>query len=114
MPTTTCPVTRTRCRCSRLAAGRRLAQSFVMKHVIVHDLDPNTARKVADRAFAEYKSKYPGYEPELEWQTENKADVRFRASGMRLNGSVGIEPGAIEFALDVPFFLRPFRRSRWK
>jgi hypothetical protein len=81
-----------------------------MKHVIAHNLGVDTARKVTDRAFAEYKRKYPAYEPELEWRTARKADVRFRASGIRLNGSVGLEPGAIELALDVPFFFRPFQK----
>ncbi|MFT3768111.1 MAG: polyhydroxyalkanoic acid system family protein [Minicystis sp.] len=82
-----------------------------MKHVIQHDLDTATAKKAADRAFAEYKSRYPEYRPELSWVSESKADVAFNAKGVKLNGAMQIDPGSIALELDVPFLFRPFQKK---
>ena len=81
-----------------------------MKHVIAHDLDDATARKVADRAFAEYQGRYPDYKPELVWSSERRADIRFSAKGVKLSGAMLIEPRAITLELDVPFLLKPFQK----
>ena len=80
-----------------------------MKHSIEHDLDPATAKQVADRAFAEYRSRYPDYEPSLRWSSDRRADVSFNAKGIRMNGSMEIAERAIVMDLDVPLLLRPFR-----
>jgi hypothetical protein len=82
-----------------------------MKHVITHDLDTATAKKVTDKAFAEYQSRFPSYEPQLEWVSDRRADVRISAKGIRLNGAFSIEEHAIELELDVPFLLRPFQKK---
>jgi hypothetical protein len=82
-----------------------------MKHVISHDLDTATAKKVTDRAFAEYRGRFPSYEPELEWVSDRRADVRLNAKGIRLNGAFFIEESAIALELDVPFLLRPFQKK---
>lgn len=80
-----------------------------MKHLIPHDLDMPTAKKVADHAFAEYKGRYPEYQPQLRWVSDALAEITFNAKGIKLNGSFGIEPGNIALDLDVPFLLRPFK-----
>jgi hypothetical protein len=82
-----------------------------MKHVIQHDLDPATAKKVADRAFAEYSSRYPDYRPELSWVSDRRADVAFNAKGVKLNGAMEIDPGSIALELDVPFLFKPFQKK---
>src|SRR5262245_56120567 len=82
-----------------------------MKHVIPHDLDMTTAKKVTDRAFAEYRSRFPDYEPELHWVSDRRADVRFNAKGIRLNGNMSIEEKSIALELDVPFLFRPFQKK---
>lgn len=81
-----------------------------MKHVIEHDLDPATAQKVTDRAFAEYRSRYPDYEPTLKWLDAKRADVSFNAKGVRLAGSMAIAERTITLDLDVPFLLRVFQK----
>src|SRR5690242_5323796 len=80
-----------------------------MKHIIAHDLDIATARKVTDRAFAEYKARYGQYNPELRWANENRAEVSFQAMGVKLEGAMEVGPKDIALDLDVPFLLRPFR-----
>jgi hypothetical protein len=82
-----------------------------MKHVIQHDLDMPTARKVADRAFAEYKSRFPDYEPSLRWVNDQRADVAFNAKGIKLAGAMHIEVQTIALELDVPFLFRPFQKK---
>lgn len=81
-----------------------------MKHIIDHDLDVATARKVADRAFAEYKARFPNYEPTVNWSSERQAEISFNAKGIRLKGTMEIAAKAIEMELNVPLLLRPFQK----
>jgi hypothetical protein len=80
-----------------------------MKHVIPHDLDTATAKKVTDRAFAEYEAKFHAYSPTLRWADDRRAEITFNVKGMHVGGSMSLEDKAIEVDLDVPFLLRPFR-----
>ena len=80
-----------------------------MKHAIPHDLDTATAKKVTDRAFAEYRARYPGYSPTLRWADERRAEIAFSVKGMHVSGSMTIAERTIDVDLDVPFLLRPFR-----
>jgi hypothetical protein len=82
-----------------------------MRHVINHSLDVATARKVADRAFAEYKSRFPDYEPTVTWVSEHRADIGFNAKGLKLKGSLEISDKEIAMDLDVPFLFRPFQKK---
>jgi hypothetical protein len=81
-----------------------------MKHVIQHDLDTPTAKRVVDRAFAEYQTRYPSYQPTLDWASDRRADVTFNAKGVKLAGAMEIDPGSITLELDVPFLFRPFQK----
>jgi len=80
-----------------------------MKHVIAHDLDVATAKKVAERAFAEYQHRYAKYDPQFRWATDRKAELAFNAKGIKLEGAMEVAEREITLALDVPFLLRPFR-----
>lgn len=82
-----------------------------MKHSIAHDLDLATAKKVTDRAFAEYGSRYPAYEPTLSWIDDRRADVSFNAKGVHLGGVMAIDETSISLDLDVPFLFRPFQKK---
>jgi hypothetical protein len=82
-----------------------------MKHVIQHDLDQPTARRVVDRAFAEYQSRYPDYQPTLRWVSDQRADVAFSAKGVKLGGAMLLEATSISVDLDVPFLFRPFQKK---
>ena len=64
-----------------------------MKHVMKHDLEPELARKVAQKAFDSYREKYARYNPSLTWLGGDKAKASFQAKGITLQG-------AIERALD--------------
>jgi len=81
-----------------------------MKHHIEHDLDEATARKVTDRAFAEYKARYPSYDPQLRWTSDQLAEISINAKGIRLKGTMEISPKTITMELDVPFLFRPFQK----
>ena len=80
-----------------------------MKHVIKHDLDVATAKKVAERAFAEYQARFAQYDPKMRWADERRAEIAFHAMGMNVRGSMEVAPSEIDVDLDVPFLLRPFR-----
>jgi hypothetical protein len=80
-----------------------------MKHVIQHDLDNPTAKRVVDRAFAEYQRRFPDYHPSLTWANDLRADVSFNAKGVKLSGAMLVEPHSIVLDLDVPFLFRLFQ-----
>jgi hypothetical protein len=80
-----------------------------MKHEIAHDLDANLAKKVAIHAFEAYQRRFSSYEPKMEWVGDQDARIDFNVKGMKLQGSIGIRPRAIELDLDVPFVLRLFK-----
>jgi len=80
-----------------------------VKHSIKHDLDVALAKKVTEKAYDSYKSKFADYSPTFRWASVSKAEVSFNAKGIKLAGSFTILPGAIELELDVPFLLKPFQ-----
>jgi hypothetical protein len=80
-----------------------------MKHQIAHDLDAETAKQVAVRAFEAYQKKFADYHPKLEWVSDREARLEFSVKGLKLLGSIGILPRAIELDLDVPFVFRLFK-----
>lgn len=82
---------------------------MAVKHIIKHDLTPDMARKVADRAFETYAAKFPDFSPTAKWVTPTKSEIGFQAKGIKLNGGLELEPGQVELELDVPFLLRPFK-----
>ena len=82
-----------------------------MKHVMPHDLPPDLAKRAAERAFDSYRQKYGKYNPTLTWLSDDRAKASFSAKGMTLNGTVELMPKSISFDLDVPFLLRPFKKT---
>jgi hypothetical protein len=80
-----------------------------MKHQIAHDLDESTAKQVADRAFEAYKKRFVDYQPRMKWTSDKDATIEFSVKGLKLAGSIGIRPRAIELDLDVPFVFRLFK-----
>ena len=80
-----------------------------MKHVIKHTLTPELARKVTRKAFDAYAERFKEYNPEVDWKTEDRAEISFRAKGIRLQGTLELKPSAVELELEVPMLLRPFR-----
>jgi hypothetical protein len=81
-----------------------------MKHEIPHTLDLATAKKVTDRAFSEYSARFPDYAPTLRWATERRAEIAFKAKGIRLEGAMEVAEKAISLELDVPFLFKPFQK----
>jgi hypothetical protein len=80
-----------------------------MKHVVTHDLGQEQAKRVADEAFASYKSRYAQYKPTASWTSDRKANISFSLKGMSMTGVVEVTATTIEMDLDVPFMLRPFK-----
>jgi hypothetical protein len=82
-----------------------------MKHTIPHDLDQAMAKRVVDRAFAEYSTRFAEYQPHLRWVSDKRAEVGFNAKGVKLSGAMELEPASIGVELDVPFLFRPFQKK---
>ena len=80
-----------------------------MKHSVHHDLGQERAKQVAQAAFQSYRDRFAKYEPQATWVNERHADISFQVKGLKLNGSLDVNPSDIEMDLDVPFVLRPFK-----
>ncbi|HEX9297682.1 MAG TPA: polyhydroxyalkanoic acid system family protein [Polyangiaceae bacterium] len=80
-----------------------------MKHQIAHDLEDDVAKQVAVRAFESYQQRFSNYHPKMAWVSDRDARIEFSVKGMKLHGSIGILPRAIELDLDVPFVFRIFK-----
>ncbi len=83
-----------------------------MKHVIEHGLDAATAhRKVTERAFAEYRARYPSYDPTLTWKSDRAARGRAQRQGSKARRrGQRLRDGAIDVELEVPLLLRVFQK----
>jgi hypothetical protein len=85
-----------------------------MKHSVPHDLGQAQARKVAEAAWASYSQSFAEYGPECTWQSQDRANISFRAKGVSLQGFLEVGEREIGLELDVPFFLRPFKSMAMK
>ncbi len=82
-----------------------------MKHSVGHDLDPQTARKVARHALEGYAAQFSQYSPQVNWLNEDAATVSFAAKGLTIKGQVDLRPGEIAIDLSVPFALKLFQKK---
>ncbi len=82
-----------------------------MKHSVPHSLDRETARQAAQSALTAYADQLSKYQPQVNWQTPDNANVSFAVKGFTLNGSLEVANRSIEIDLEVPFVLRPFKRK---
>src|SRR6266567_6466630 len=82
-----------------------------MKHQIAHDLDEGVAKEVAIRAFESYQKRFANYHPKMQWVSDKDARIEFSVKGLKLQGTIGIRPRAIELDLDVPFVFRLFKNK---
>lgn len=82
---------------------------MAVKHIIQHNLSPELARKVTDKAFETYAAKFKDYSPTANWVSPTKSNIGFNAKGISLKGAIELKPSAVELELDVPFLLRPFK-----
>jgi hypothetical protein len=82
-----------------------------MEHRIEHDLSPEPARKAVKGAVESYSEKLSQYSPTVAWQGEDRVDVGFKAKGLSLSGTLKLVPNAVLVDMDVPFLLRPFKKT---
>jgi hypothetical protein len=82
-----------------------------MEHRIEHDLSPELARKAVKGAVTSYSEKLAKYSPSVEWRGEDQVDVGFKAKGVSLSGTLKLVPNAVVVDMDVPFLLRPFKKT---
>lgn len=87
---------------------RSLPKPSPVRHLVAHELDLPTARRVAEHAFDAYRKRFASYHPQLEWTAPTRAAASFSALGIVLRGTIELEPAAIAFELDVPWALRIF------
>ncbi len=82
-----------------------------MKHKVHHGLDRELARKATHQAAESYKERFAKYNPQVNWVTDDKANVSFSAKGVGLDGSLEVTDDDVLIDLDVPFILKPFKKK---
>jgi hypothetical protein len=85
-----------------------------MDHQIAHDLEPKLAITVAHRALESYAQRFAQYSPEINWISEERAQIAFKVAGKRLEGALNVEPKLYRLSLDVPLLMRPFSGRAFK
>lgn len=82
-----------------------------MKHSVSHDLDSATAKRVAEHAADAYAQRFAKYDPQVQWVSDSRCMVRFKAKGIKVEGALELEPGKITMEMEVPFLLRIFQKQ---
>ena len=77
-----------------------------MKHSFSHDLDHGLAKKAVAIALDSYAEKFAQYDPQVNWRTDEQAQIGFRVKGVNLDGRVDVATRQIHIDLKVPFVLR--------
>jgi hypothetical protein len=80
-----------------------------MKHSVPHGLGQDKAKQVAQAAIDSYSQRFAQYSPSAKWLDERRAEISFNVKGMKLEGTMQVNPNDIEMDLDVPFLLKPFK-----
>ena len=81
-----------------------------MQQIIKHDLDPELARKAAEKAAEYYTKKWEKYEAKANWTSDSHVDITFNVKGVSVAATVDLEPGqAVVEMQKVPILLRPFK-----
>lgn len=81
----------------------------MIRHEIAHRLEPSAVAARVNDAFTYYQERFGKYEPTLQWMTPERAELSFKARGLKLNGTLSIKPEGLVVEMDVPLLLRPFR-----
>ncbi len=80
-----------------------------MRHSIKHSLTPDQLR-LAVRKFAEvYCERFKEYQTSVSWLNEDELEVSFKVTGMRLTGTLSLEPHELGIDMKVPFAFTLFK-----
>ncbi len=75
-----------------------------------HRLPQEDARSRIEQAFAEYRTRYAAYQPELTWSDAERARFAFMAKGVRVDGSLRVTHEGLDVEAKLPFVFRPFKK----
>ena len=81
-----------------------------MKHLVRHDLEPELARRTAERALESYAEDFQEYQPTVHWSRADRAEVSFAARGLVVKGFLEVGAQSYLLQLKVPFLLRIFEK----
>ena len=82
-----------------------------MKHSVRHDLDLDTASRAVRVALDSYAERFSGYDPQVQWSGDHRANISVSAKGLTVKGTVEVKASNILIDLEVPFILRVFKKK---
>lgn len=81
-----------------------------MQHRIAHTLSLPLARVVTRKALDSYVQRYPEYKPTGRWASADQAQFHLQALGVKVDGTLTVSAGAVDFNVDLPLVIEPFRK----
>ena len=81
-----------------------------MKHSIDHNLEPKKAKHTLDQLLEAYCEHYKENSVETQWVSEDKAQIRFRATGKTVEGVVTVCDDCYDIDISLPMRFRPFKK----
>lgn len=82
-----------------------------MQHHIPHALSLPLARLVTRKALDSYVQRYPEFKPTGKWVSADHAEFNLSALGAKVNGTIRVTTRSVDFDLDFPLVLEPFKKK---
>lgn len=82
---------------------------MAMKHNIQHDLPPDKLREAVRNFSSTYCERFKEYQAQTQWLNEDTLEVRFNVKGIKLGGTLHLQPREIGVEMEVPLALRLFK-----
>ena len=82
-----------------------------MVHRIPHALSLPLARLVTRKALDSYVSRYPEFKPTGRWTSPDRAEFHLSALAARVEGTIDVAAKSVDFDLDLPLVLEPFKKK---
>ena len=79
------------------------------KHSIQHDLSPEKAKEVLEKASEQYCKEFYRLSPQVGWESENEMNISFNAMGSPVKAKLVINKNSIDVEMKLPVLFRAFR-----
>ena len=80
-----------------------------MKHQVRHELEPESAKELIESLVETYKQHYSEIPVSSSWATQDRMVFDVKVRGRRVEGEIVVCVDSYDFAVDLPWALRPFK-----
>jgi len=80
-----------------------------LRHSVKHSLSPAQLKLAVQKFADEYCERFAEYQTTASWLADDRMEVAFKVTGIRLTGTLSLEPSVIGIEMDVPFAFQLFK-----